>query len=156
MKPSVARLLTRLYPRRWRERYGAEFEALLETSRGGWRSAADVVWSGLRERIIPTRGNPMESFTSMMKRPSAYIPVGMSLTALAVLLGSIAIFGVVHEKDEGATAHIWQLLMAGQMPVLAFFAIKWLPRAPKPTLCVLSLQAVAALASMAPVFFLGL
>jgi len=155
MKPSVARLLTRLYPRRWRERYSAEFEALLETSQG-WRSAANVVWSALRERIITTGGNPMESFTTMMKRPSAFIPVAMSLTALAVLLGSIAIFGVVHETDEGATAHIWQLLMAGQMPVLAFFAIKWLPRAPKPTLCVLSLQAAAALASMAPVFFLGL
>jgi hypothetical protein len=40
--------------------------------------------------------------------------------------------------------------------VLAFFAIKWWPRAPKPTLCVLSLQVAAALASMAPVFFLGL
>jgi hypothetical protein len=156
VKPSVARLLTRLYPRRWRERYGAEFEALLETSGGGWRSAANVVGSALRERILPRGGNPMESFTTMMKRPSAFIPVAMSLTALAVLLGSIAIFGVVHETDEGATAHIWQILMAGQMPVLAFFAIKWLPRAPKPTLCVLSLQVVAALASMAPVFFLGL
>jgi hypothetical protein len=156
MKPSVARLLTCLYPRRWRDRYGAEFEALLESSGCGWRGAVNVLWLALRERIIPTGGSPMESFTNMMKRPSAYIPVAMSLTALAVLLGSIALFGVVHEKDEGATAHIWQILMAGQMPVLAFFAIKWLPRAPKPTLCVLSLQVVAALASMAPVLFLGL
>ena len=161
MKPAIARLLTRLYPRRWRERYGAEFEALLETSHGSWRSAANVVGSALSERIMPRGGSPMESFTTMsfttmMKRPSAFIPVAMSLTALAVLMGSIAMFGVVHETDEGATAHIWQILMAGQMPVLAFFAIKWLPRAPKPTLCVLSLQAVAAFASMAPVFFLGL
>ena len=30
--------------------------------------------------------------------------------------------------DEGTIAHLWQLLMAGQLPVLAFFAIKWLPR----------------------------
>jgi hypothetical protein len=97
-----------------------------------------------------------KSFTTMMKRPSAYLPMAMSLAALAVVLSSIASFGVVHEKDEGATAHLWQLLMAGQMPVLAFFAIKWLPRAPKPTLCVLFLQVAAALASMAPVFFLGL
>ena len=155
MKPSLARLLTRLYPRRWRNRYAAEFEALLENSRG-WRSADNVVWSALSEHIVPTGGSPMESFTTMMKRPSAYLPVAMSLTALAVVLGSITMFGVVHETDEGATAHIWQLLMAGQMPVLAFFAIKWLPRAPKPTLCVLSLQVAAALASMAPVFFLGL
>jgi hypothetical protein len=100
--------------------------------------------------------NQDQSFVVMMKRPSAFIPMAMSLTALAVVLGSIAIFGVVRETDEGAAAHIWQLLMAGQLPVLAFFAIKWLPRAPKPTLCVLSLQAAAALASMAPIFLLGL
>jgi hypothetical protein len=41
---------------------------------------------------------------------------------------------VVHEADEGTLAHLWQLL-AGQIPVLAFFAIKWLPRAPTQTLC---------------------
>jgi hypothetical protein len=96
------------------------------------------------------------SFGAMVRKPSAFLPIMMSLTALAVLLGHIALFGVVHEADEGATAHLWQLLMAGQLPVLAFFAIKWLPRAPRQTLYVLSLQAGAALASMAPVFFLNL
>jgi hypothetical protein len=46
--------------------------------------------------------------------------------------------------------------MAGQIPVLAFFAIKWLPRAPRQTLYVLALQAGAALAAISPVFFLNL
>jgi hypothetical protein len=46
--------------------------------------------------------------------------------------------------------------MAGQLPVLAFFAVKWLPRAPKQALCVLALQAAAALSSVAPVYFLNL
>jgi hypothetical protein len=96
------------------------------------------------------------SFRAMLRKPSAFLPIVMSLTALALVLGSVARFGVVHEADEGAVAHLWQLLMAGQLPVLAFFAIKWLPRAPRPTLRVLSLQAGAALASMAPVFFLNL
>jgi hypothetical protein len=96
------------------------------------------------------------SFGAMVRKPSAFVPIIMSLAALVLLLGHIALFGVVHEADEGATAHLWQLLMAGQMPVLAFFAIKWLPRAPRPSLYVLSLQAGAALASMAPVFFLNL
>jgi hypothetical protein len=73
-----------------------------------------------------------------------------------MVLGHIAMFGVVHEADEGTVAHLRQLLMAGQAPVLAFFAIKWLPRAPKQTLYVLALQAGAALASIAPVFFLNL
>jgi triacylglycerol esterase/lipase EstA (alpha/beta hydrolase family) len=80
----------------------------------------------------------------------------MSLTALAVVLCHIAVYGTAREADEGATAHIWQILMAGQMPILAFFAIKWFPRAPKQSLCVLAAQAGAALASMAPVFLLNL
>ena len=93
---------------------------------------------------------------STMEKPSAWIPLAMSLAALALVLGHVAMFGAVREADEGTAAHLWQLLMAGQLPVLLFFAIKWLPRAPRQTLYVLALQAGAALASMAPVFFLGL
>ena len=91
-----------------------------------------------------------------MKQPSAFLPVAMSLTALAMVLGDIALNGVVHQADEGTVAHLWQLLMGLQLPVLVFFAIKWLPRAPRQSLYVLALQAGAALASMAPVFFLNL
>ena len=91
-----------------------------------------------------------------MKLPSAFLPLAMSLTALAVVLGHIAIYGAAREADEGAAAHIWQLLMAGQLPVVAFFAIKWLPRAPKAALGVLALQAGAVLVSMAPVFYFNL
>ena len=80
----------------------------------------------------------------------------MSLTALAIVLGHIALYGAAREADEGATAHLWQILMAGQLPVLAFFAIKWLPRAPRQALGVLALQAGAVLASMAPVFYFNL
>jgi hypothetical protein len=96
------------------------------------------------------------TFAAILRKPSAFVPVLMSLTGLGIVLGHIALYGVTHEADEGATAHIWQLLMAGQFPVLAFFAIKWLPRAPKQTLSVLALQAGAALASVAPVYFLNL
>jgi hypothetical protein len=56
MNPKLARLLTRLYPRSWRERYGAEFEELLETGRGGFRTFANVACSGIRERIFPIPG----------------------------------------------------------------------------------------------------
>ncbi len=98
----------------------------------------------------------VNSFGAVIKRPSAFAPIAMSLIALALVLGHIAIFGVAREADEGTTAHLWQILMAGQMPVLAFFAIKWLPRAPKQTLFVLALQAGAVLASMAPIFLFNL
>ena len=160
MNRAAARLLTRLYPRAWRERYGAEFEALLREGNGDLRTWANAFWSALRERVIPTVGGTMDqqinSFGAMIRRPSAFIPLAMSLTALSLLLGHIAIFGAVREADEGTTAHLWQILMAGQMPVLAFFAIKWLPRAPRQTLYVLALQAGAVLASMAPVFYFNL
>lgn len=96
------------------------------------------------------------SVIALTKKPSAFVPLAMSLTALAVVLVHVAVYGVVHEADEGTAAHIWQLLIAGQMPVLAFFLIKWLPRAPRQALYVLVLQAGAVLASMAPVFFLKL
>jgi hypothetical protein len=80
----------------------------------------------------------------------------MSLAALSLVLGHMAFFGVAREADEGTAAHLWQLLMAGQIPVIAFFAIKWLPRAPRQAIFVLTLQAVAGLAAAAPVFFLNL
>jgi hypothetical protein len=160
MNRKVAHLLTRLYPRHWRNRYGVEFEALLQSGPGDLRTSANVIWSALCERIFPTPGLKLDqrtrSFRAIMKRPSAFLPLAMSLIALGMLLGCIGIHGVVRDTDEGAVAHIWQLLMAGQMPVVAFFAIKWLPRTPRQTLGVLALHAGAALASMAPVFFLNL
>jgi hypothetical protein len=91
---------------------------------------------------------------SPMKQPSALFPLAMSFAALALVLGHAAMFGVVHEADEGTPAHIFQLLMAAQVPIVAFFAIKWLPRAPGRALLVLALQAGAALAALAAVFFL--
>jgi len=63
-------------------------------------------------------------------------------------------FGVVHEADEGTAAHIFQILMVAQVPVVAFFAINWLPRTPRQALNVLALQAGAAFAAFAAVFFL--
>lgn len=96
------------------------------------------------------------SIRSLSGEPSAFIPVLLSASALALLWGGITAGAVVRGADEGAIAHIWQLLMAGQLPLLAFFAIRWLPRVPRQTLYVLALQIGAALAAMAPVYFLGL
>ena len=46
--------------------------------------------------------------------------------------------------------------MAAQVPVVAFFALAWLPRAPKEALSVLALQVVAVLANLATVRFFDL
>lgn len=92
---------------------------------------------------------------SVLRRPSAVIPLAMSFAALCVVLVHIAFYGVARQADEGTAAHLWQLLMAGQIPVIAFFAIRWLERAPRQALVVLALQFLAGVAAAAPVFLLG-
>ena len=91
-----------------------------------------------------------------LKQPSALIPLAMSVAAMGLVLGHTAFFGVAREPDEGAAAHVWQLLMAGQIPVIAYFALRWLPQTPRPALLVLALQCIAGLAAAAPVFVLKL
>jgi hypothetical protein len=46
--------------------------------------------------------------------------------------------------------------MAGQLPLIAFYAIKWLPQTPKQALQIIGVQVVAALAAVAPAYLLGL
>jgi hypothetical protein len=78
----------------------------------------------------------------------------MSLGALAIVLGFLATHGPAPQADEGAAAHIWQFLMAAQIPIVAYFAFTWVPRSPRHAVPILILQAGAALAAMAPVFLL--
>jgi hypothetical protein len=89
-------------------------------------------------------------------RPSALIPLVMSLAALATVLGHIVLNGSGREADEGAAAHVFQLLIAGQLPIVAFFAVRWLRRTPKQALAVLALQAGAGVAALLPVWYFHL
>ena len=93
----------------------------------------------------------------LLKQPSAWLPFVMSLAALVFLLGYVAIFGIADGTDgddEGAPARIFQLLMAAQLPIVGYFAIKWLPRRPKQSLIVLALQAIAWLVPIVTVMWL--
>jgi hypothetical protein len=92
----------------------------------------------------------------LLKQPSAWLPVAMSLVALSLVLMHVATSGVVREADEGTAAHLFQLLLAAQLPIVAYFAIRWLPRAPASAFGVLALQLAAALLALAPVFLLHL
>ena len=87
----------------------------------------------------------------LLKRPSAWLPVAMSLAALLLVLAHLALSGATPQADEGTAAHLWQLLMAGQIPLVGYFALRWLPGS---ALRVLALQGAAALAALAPVYFL--
>ena len=92
---------------------------------------------------------------ALMRQPTAYLPVAMSVGALAMIVWFVAVHGVVHQPDEGAQAHLWQLLVAGQVPLIAYFAFRWLPSATRPALVVLALQAAAVmLLAVAPLWAL--
>lgn len=91
---------------------------------------------------------------SLIKQPSALIPLAMSLAALTLVLVHAAIYGIVHEKDEGTPAHVWQILMVLQLPIVAYFAIKWLPQQPRQSLQILALLAGIWLANFAAVYWL--
>ena len=60
MNDRLAHLLVRLYPRPWRERYGGELEALLQTRRVDLLTSANVVWSAFHEHVFPTPGLRIE------------------------------------------------------------------------------------------------
>jgi hypothetical protein len=98
----------------------------------------------------------MKAHGSLLRQPSGWLPVAMSAAALLLVAQYVLLAGGVREADEGAAAHLWQLLMAGQIPIELYFAVKWLPRLPGPALRVLALQAALALASFAAVYFLQL
>ncbi len=100
--------------------------------------------------------NSRISVSETIKRPSAFAPLLMSFAALVVVAVQVARFGAAREADEGAAAHLWQLLMVAQVPAIVVFAAKWLRRTPREACVILALQFAAAVAAAAPVYFLGL
>ena len=94
---------------------------------------------------------------TLLKKPSACLPIAMSAGALALVAGCLALYGIPRAGgDEGAVAHTWQLLIVCQVPLIGYFAWKWLRRAPRQAVVVLALQGVAVVAALAPVFLLHL
>jgi len=98
-------------------------------------------------RTIPARSSPMKHW-------SGWLPIAIPVVLLLLALRYVAIHGVVREADEGTEAHLFQLLMPVQLAVMAYFALTWLPRSPRGTLPVLALQAIAAAAVFAAVYWI--
>jgi len=89
---------------------------------------------------------------SLFREWSALVPIGMSVVSLALVLVSASVFGTEQNEDEGAAARIFQLLMVAQMPIVAYFAIRWLPKRPRAALLVLVVQDIAWLAALGVLF----
>jgi hypothetical protein len=93
------------------------------------------------------------SFGQAFRHPSAFLPILMSLGALTVVLIHIAFYGSAREADEGTATHLWQLLMALQLPIIGFFVVRWIPQHRLAGAAVLIVQLVAGLAAVAPVWY---
>jgi hypothetical protein len=85
---------------------------------------------------------------------SALVPLGMSLAALALVLGYAAAVGVQPHQDEGTPARIFQLLLVAQLPIVLYFAVKWVPRQTCKALLILVAQGAAWLAAVGTVLLL--
>ena len=81
-----ARLLTRLYPRGWRQRYGKEFQAFLEAERAGLRGSCNIVWSALCEHTMPTQRGDMAQSSRAVQFHSCCIRAPWAVFGLAPLL----------------------------------------------------------------------
>ena len=99
--------------------------------------------------------------SSVLKHPSAWLPIAMSLAVIAMEISVFSYMAAIHapivrQSDEGVVAHLFQILMGGQIPVIAFFAVKFLPEKPKQASIVLALQLLAGLAACFPVWYFHL
>lgn len=92
----------------------------------------------------------------MFKNTSAWLPIAMSIFALVFTLVYLAIFGNVRHEDEGLAAHIFQLLIGGQVFIIAFFLTKYFPKKPKEAFLIFAIQILAIIVAFAPVYILEL
>jgi len=162
MRRSAAERLARLYPGAWRARFGIEFVDLLEAEALGPRVVLDVLGAVLAERLLNLSGLETgataypTSVIALARRPSGFLPVLMSLSALAIVVATVATTGPVRPTDEGAAAHSFQLLIAGEVPLLVFFVVRWLRKDLRAALTVLAVQAAAIGLAMFSVFYFRL
>ncbi len=94
------------------------------------------------------------TFRTLIRQPSAFLPIAMSAAALALVVGFLARYGIVRQADEGAAARVFQLLIVAQLPIIAFFAARRLPAHTRPAALVLALQIGAAMLAVLTVLLL--
>ena len=81
----------------------------------------------------------------LLKKPVSWLPFVMSVAALILIIGYVALFGIKNSTgDEGTPARLFQLIMAAQAFIIAYFAYTEIPKQPKPASQILTLQIIIA------------
>ena len=120
----LVRWATRLYPRRWRRRYGAELDALLDDVDLHWRDVASVVQAAVAMRLKrpepAARSGCSGSAREGRMRIRRIVVVGATLVIVAALAGvGGAITGInwfaewTLEQNWGASADVERHLALG-------------------------------------------
>ena len=88
---------------------------------------------------------------------SGWIPVALSAAAIADLVLALTTgWGQGLHGDEGAAAHLWQLFVGLQVPLILAFLVTADWRRPLGVMALLGLQVLGLVLSMAPVALLHL
>ena len=83
---------------------------------------------------------------SILKKPSAWIPIALTSVMLAMMLLYFAkVIPPEPTGDEGLMAHSFQLWIVLEFIAIIFFAIKWLPQQPREAWKVTALQIALAI-----------
>ena len=94
----------------------------------------------------------MAQVKTLINRTGARAPMVMSCAAMLVLLLALTTgWGRGPGHDEGAAAHLWQLLIGMQLPLIAAFVVTADWGRPLGMLKVLALEAMLLAIAMAPV-----
>ncbi len=94
---------------------------------------------------------------SLLQKPSAWIPLVLTLGIMGMFLFYIVVAGPPEpQADEGIAAHLFQLWLVVEAVLVTLFAVKWLPREPKQALIILTLQILGVAAACFPVFYFQL
>jgi hypothetical protein len=93
--------LTRLYPKRWRRRYGEEFQALLDDEPFSLSLVRDVLTGALGAHLASTLEEPMLS-TRRIQAASAFLALTAIVTGLFVLAAAGAKELLVNQAILGA------------------------------------------------------
>jgi len=133
---------------------------LLPESQAGWADAmaaeAATISSdreALRWAIGCVVATEVTQVWAHVRRPAAFLPLMMSLAAIAMVLVHAALFGIVTEPDEGTPAHVFQLLMITQLPITGVFLVRRFADAPWATIQIVILHVVAAGCAILSVVF---
>lgn len=99
-------LLARLYPRRWRARYGNEFDTLLDDSDAGWRTLADIGWGAIKMQFTHWG---LWRTTTVAAIAGLAIALGIAFT-LPEHFVSRAVLAIESDDPRSAYAHLHEIL----------------------------------------------